>query len=407
MQGGTYFPETRRMLLFSALLIWTHFWPASTLLRGHLALATLSHPETDPQILDRWGCADEVHLGKKIRAKDFGLEFECDVQQPSWIFTRWIGFCMSELFRKIDFGGIMSWKTQPSCRAFDDRRPTGPCHNSWQVSRLTSGPSVVTFVMIDNRLPYAFHADLLLQHGYCTFVTMILRPFSRLFINLAMCIWALFPKAATTLGLVEQAFWRVPSFTKWVIASSSKVILAGPSRRSTTGTSASGTSGSRWFFRSFCCMKEFGDGFDGVIFPRLSISWRKLQLSPFTHCPLASHCQQSPRVLCTRCFVPWFLTTTSFSKFPLLAPKFLFRFSCSILLFTIVFNLSQPGRSFFWWISRSYNSNTVLSFSESRILNLYNPSKMSSGGIFVIDTKNSVPLWIEFLNIVISKTTSE
>ena len=36
-------------------------------------------------------------------------------------------------------------------------------------------------------------------------------------------------------------------------------------------------------------MKEFGDGFDGVTFPRLSISWRKLQLSPFSHCPLVSH----------------------------------------------------------------------------------------------------------------------
>ena len=59
------------MLLFLAPLILTHFWPASTRLRGHLALATLSPPETDPQILERWGCADEVHLGKKIRAKDF------------------------------------------------------------------------------------------------------------------------------------------------------------------------------------------------------------------------------------------------------------------------------------------------------------------------------------------------
>ena len=38
-------------------------------------VATLSPPETDPQILERWGCADEVHLGKYIRAKDFGLEF--------------------------------------------------------------------------------------------------------------------------------------------------------------------------------------------------------------------------------------------------------------------------------------------------------------------------------------------
>ena len=44
--------------------ILTHFWPASTLLRGHLALATLSPPETDPQILERWGYASEVDLGK-------------------------------------------------------------------------------------------------------------------------------------------------------------------------------------------------------------------------------------------------------------------------------------------------------------------------------------------------------
>ena len=47
-------------------------------------------------------------------------------------------------------------------------------------------------------------------------------------------------------------------------------------------------------------MKAFGDGFDCVIFPRLSMSWRKLQLSPFEHYPLDSHCQQSPRILCIR-----------------------------------------------------------------------------------------------------------
>ena len=63
------------MLLCLAPLIFTHFWPASTLLRGHLALATLSLPETDFQILERWGYADEVHLGKHIRATDFGIEF--------------------------------------------------------------------------------------------------------------------------------------------------------------------------------------------------------------------------------------------------------------------------------------------------------------------------------------------
>ena len=74
-QEGTSFPKVRRMLLFHAPVILTHFWPASTLLRGHLALATLSPPETDPQILERWGCADVVHLGKHIRAKDFWSRF--------------------------------------------------------------------------------------------------------------------------------------------------------------------------------------------------------------------------------------------------------------------------------------------------------------------------------------------
>ena len=60
---------------------------SNTLIRGHLALATLSPLETDPQTLERWGYADEVHLGKCIRARDFGLEFQCDVQNFSEFYT--------------------------------------------------------------------------------------------------------------------------------------------------------------------------------------------------------------------------------------------------------------------------------------------------------------------------------
>ena len=112
------------------------------------------------------------------------------------------------------------------------------------------------------------------------------------------------------------------------------------------------------------------------------------------HCSLAFHCQQYPRLLCSRCFTLWFLTFALVSKFL----KF-----CSILLFTIVFNLWYSGSAFFWWISILYNSNTVLSVSDSRILNLYNPSKMSSDGICVIDNRIFIPHCIEFLNIVISK----
>ena len=105
------------MLLFGAPLILAHFWPASTLLRGHLALATLSLLVNDPQILEHWGCADEVHLGKYIRAKDFGVVFLVCRAIAFVNFTRWIGFGMSVLFRRIDFGGVMSGNMQPNCHA--------------------------------------------------------------------------------------------------------------------------------------------------------------------------------------------------------------------------------------------------------------------------------------------------
>ena len=62
------------MLFYVSLLISGYFWPASTLLRGHIALAIPSLPETDPQILEHWGYAVEDYLGKSLQAMDFGLE---------------------------------------------------------------------------------------------------------------------------------------------------------------------------------------------------------------------------------------------------------------------------------------------------------------------------------------------
>ena len=69
----TNFPKVRRML-FYVPLVSRYILPASTLLHGHITLAIASLPETDPQILGRWGCADEDHLGKLPQAMDFGLE---------------------------------------------------------------------------------------------------------------------------------------------------------------------------------------------------------------------------------------------------------------------------------------------------------------------------------------------
>ena len=75
MLANTHFPKVRRMLLRYSPFAFVHFRPASTLLRGHLALATLSLLVNDPQILERWGYAHEVHLDKCNRTKDFWSRF--------------------------------------------------------------------------------------------------------------------------------------------------------------------------------------------------------------------------------------------------------------------------------------------------------------------------------------------
>ena len=76
------------MLLFLAPLILIQFWPASTLLRGHLA--ALSPPETDPQILEHWGYADEVHLAnvseQRILVSSFSVTRNslCEIYTLDW-----------------------------------------------------------------------------------------------------------------------------------------------------------------------------------------------------------------------------------------------------------------------------------------------------------------------------------
>ena len=163
------------------LYILTHtFGQLSTLLRGHLALATLSPSWDRSWNFGALGAALMRFTWANItERKDFGLEFWVWRAIAFMNFTRWIGFCMSELLRKIDFGGFMSWKTQPECRALDDRRPVGFRFNSWWVSRFISGRprSLVIFRQVDNKLPYIFVPIILLQHGYCTFVIILLRPF--------------------------------------------------------------------------------------------------------------------------------------------------------------------------------------------------------------------------------------
>ena len=73
-QADTNFPKVRRMLFYVSPFSLGYFWPTSTLLHGHIALDIPSLLETDPQILEHWGYADEDHLGKLFQAMDSGLE---------------------------------------------------------------------------------------------------------------------------------------------------------------------------------------------------------------------------------------------------------------------------------------------------------------------------------------------
>ena len=194
-----------------------------------------------------------------------------------------------------------------------------------------SSRSVVTFVTVDNGLPYAFVQIILLQHSYWTLVIILFGPFTRLLINLMVCIRALFPKPATTLGLVEQAFWRVSLFTERVVPSSFEVILARPSRHSTTGTSSPGTSGSRRIslillherIRRRIRLCHFSTLID-IVAETAIVSFHTLPVG----FPLPTISKNSLYTLFCSLILDHGVSSHNF-KF--LAPKFLIRISCSIL----------------------------------------------------------------------------
>ena len=63
----------------------------------------------------RGSYADEVHLGKSFRAKDFGLECLRDVQRLSWILhIGSVSVCLSSSEDRLR--RFISWNTQPNCR---------------------------------------------------------------------------------------------------------------------------------------------------------------------------------------------------------------------------------------------------------------------------------------------------
>ena len=61
---------------------------------------------------------------------------------------------------------------------------------------------------------FSFLPISLFQHSHSTFVIIRFRPFRRLFINLTMCEWAIFPKPTTTLGHVQTSILTCATFSQ-------------------------------------------------------------------------------------------------------------------------------------------------------------------------------------------------
>ena len=133
-------------------------------------------------------------------------------------------------------------------------------------------------------------------------------------------------------------------------------------------------------FLPSCCVCDLGAREDDrAFFPRLLSSWRKLQASPFEHCPFDFHWKHSPSFLSTLTFFPvWVLIQ-------------LFRFWLwSFVFWSFDLYVSSP------WSSTSDNSTvidldgflvTVWNWSDSRIRILYNLSRILSLCNFLVDNR--------------------
>ena len=143
-QVGTNFPKVRRMLLCFYPLIFKHFLASfHAASRAHRSCHSVSS-ETDPHILERWGYADEVHLGKLVRAKDFGLECMRDVQRLLWILhVGLVSACLSSSVRLTKTSAARYPAIRNPIVVYLMSCTTGPWR-SWLVSRQTTGFPVLS-----------------------------------------------------------------------------------------------------------------------------------------------------------------------------------------------------------------------------------------------------------------------
>ena len=205
-------------------LISGYFWPASTLLHGaHRSCHSVSSWDRSSNFgalgLRWWGSPEQIIPSDGFWSRVLAWRNTASVNR-----THRIGFSMFELFRKIgeDFGGSISWNTQPICRVF------------FNIATALLSPFVLDFLQ------------------GCSSTLAGVRN--------STC-----PKFASIFWLVEQALRRMPLFTEWSGANSFEVILARQSSHFPTWACASRTSGSRCIFHTLLRRR----------------SWRRVRLCRF------------------------------------------------------------------------------------------------------------------------------
>ena len=121
-QTGTNSPKVRRMLCYVSPLIFNTFLASlHTASRARRSCHSVSSWDRSSNFGAwglRWWMICPGSPGQIIPSERFWSRMLAWRKTASVNRTHWIGFSMFELFRTIDedFGGSISWNTQPSCR---------------------------------------------------------------------------------------------------------------------------------------------------------------------------------------------------------------------------------------------------------------------------------------------------
>ena len=171
-----------------------------------------------------WGSLGANHSQQRILVSNFSVTCNSfrEFHSLAWFLQFWD--LPENRVRRLH---VLKYTTQLSCV-----RWSTSSRSSFQlmITILVRSPrSVVTFVKADNRLPCSIMQVILLQHGYCTLVSILSGPFTRLFIDLTVRTRALCPQICNhswscRTSILEGATFHKMSYCKFLWGNPCKAI---------------------------------------------------------------------------------------------------------------------------------------------------------------------------------------